>query len=582
MRQTASVLTDALAAQGMMFISPSIVMNVWPVNGTLGSSRKRIMTSDLEEINRLPMHWLASDVTYSGWGKAEFTDPLGMVEGPAVVHVNRFGAQRVTIDVKTPPAQGILFYIKGSGPLASFRRLGFANPCASVTVTTSDGLFSATERILFDGGNTRSKPHRIRLRLLRSQFEASGNHKAAYWVLPLSNFILSRWPRLRQNLDAHPLRISKPIRLCASLPAEQRSEFDRVVVASDHLVLFSLNGQPGFIEALPNYDKLVEQLTKGRIANAVNAVMVGPAHVESVSFSDSDTLFPLDVLPLLTMATGVRVGAPWVEFRDDDARLVRRVHIQFGSPPFEHGIAALPDFFPQAGLEELLTCMFSNSERGKNYLRVAMNRAINVSMHSQTLEDRFVSLVRAFETLFHHYDLSTQDLMTTLEVSRQIDVKSVLATAAEQIKALGIGETDPGRRGALERIEARVRNAANREKAFGLAMIDLLQRFALPDADVLQTHLDSHAIAGTTTWAGLLSKLRGAVTHEAYFELPSGQHDLEEILMVMDHLHDLLLRLLFKILGYKGLYQPPIPPLPRFAQVDWVTATTHAALLGYH
>jgi hypothetical protein len=142
------------------------------------------MTSDSEAINRAPRNWLEMSVKYGGWGKAEFTDPPGTVEGPALVHVNRFGEQRVTIDVKNPPAQGVFFYIKGSVPLASVRRRGFANPCASVTVTTSDGLFSATERIHFDGGNTRSKPHRIRLRLLRSQFEVNGNHQATYFVLP--------------------------------------------------------------------------------------------------------------------------------------------------------------------------------------------------------------------------------------------------------------------------------------------------------------------------------------------------------------------------------------------------------------
>jgi hypothetical protein len=80
----------------------------------------------------------------------------------------------------------------------------------------------------------------------------------------------------------------------------------------------------------------------------------------------------------------------------------------------------------------------------------------------------------------------------------------------------------------------------------------------------------------------LLSFLRGSVSHEAYFDLPSGRHDVFQLLMVMDHMHDVLLRILFTILGYKGPYQPPIPPLPRVELVDCVKAATPAAMLGYY
>jgi len=540
------------------------------------------MTSDSAPLEPAPQNWLTTDLKYPGWGKAEFTDPPAIIEGPALVRVNRLGEQTVTIDVKNPPVQGWAFYVKGSGPLSSIRKSGWLNPCASVMVSSQDGLFTATERVWYDGGNSKSNPHRIRLRSLRSQYEVNGSAKAAWWVLPLSNFILAHWPRPSQDLDAHPLRVV-PTSIRTDTPPEgQRPETEQPIRARDRLVTFMLNGQPGFIEPLPDYKKQVERLQKGKIANAINAVMVGPAHVESVSFSDYGGLFPLDVLPLMTLATGGSVGAPWVEFRDENGRLVRRIHIQFGSPPYQRRVDALLGFLPKVGLGELLTRMFSSPERGKNYLRVAMNRAISASKQPQTLEDRFVSLVRAFETLCYHYGLGTQDLMVSLDVLQQNDVKKVLTAASAEIRALRIGETAPDRRGALERIASRAGNAANKEKDFGMAMIDLTRRFALSDADILEAHLTAHTIASTDSWAGLLSKLRGAVTHEAYFELPSGRHDLDEILMVTDHLHDLLLRILFKILGYSGMYQPQTPLLPRFEQVDWVTPATPAAFLGYH
>jgi len=37
----------------------------------------------------------------------------------------------------------------------------------------------------------------------------------------------------------------------------------------------------------------------------------------------------------------------------------------------------------------------------------------------------------------------------------------------------------------------------------------------------------------------------------------------------MDHLHDLLLRIILKTLNYDGPYQPPIPPLVQRNSVEW-------------
>ena len=173
-------------------------------------------------------------------------------------------------------------------------------------------------------------------------------------------------------------------------------------------------------------------------------------------------------------------------------------------------------------------------------------------------------------------------MLLNLDGGQQAAVRCALRDAASQIRGLSRTETDPIRSRTLERIASRVEGAGQRENEFGLAVVELLRRFGFPDADVLQPHLAAHPVAGATNWPGLLSLLRGAVTHEAYFDLPSGRHDLFEVLTVIDHVHDLLLRVVFKSLGYTGSYQPPIPPLPRVAPVDWVTPATPPAMLGYY
>jgi hypothetical protein len=523
-----------------------------------------------------PTRWLELTARYEGYGKAEFTDPAGVVEGPAVVEIDRQGRQRVTIDVEKPPPLETFFYVKGQVAAADFRRHGMFNPCASVTVQTAQGLFSASERVLFTGWGPQSRPNRIRLRPLRSLYEVTGTDEPAYWVLPLCNFVSACWPWSGEDLAKHPLRVRGPARQVVAAGAEADQP-----ITPERLIVFEIDGQTGFIEPLPGYDRLVRRLRRGRIDHTVTAVMVAPAHVRSVVFSDARGLFPLDVLGLLTLATGVRVGAPWVEFRDITGRLVRRVHIPFGARGYERGHAALSDLAAEA-LGMLLTSAFCSPERGASYLRAVTHLTIDASFARQTLETRLVSLIRAFETLCCHHGLGTQDLMSNLDATQQSAVRTALTAAAVQVRNLARTETDPARARAVDRIASRVESAAQRENDFGLAVIGLLRRLGLSDADVLQSHLASHPVAGATNWGSLLSCLRGAVTHEAFFDLPANRYDLYELVAVMDHLHDLLLRVIFKTLGYAGCYSPPIPPEPRFALVDWVTPSTSPGLLGYH
>jgi hypothetical protein len=71
-----------------------------------------------------------------------------------------------------------------------------------------------------------------------------------------------------------------------------------------------------------------------------------------------------------------------------------------------------------------------------------------------------------------------------------------------------------------------------------------------------------------------------AATHDAFFDFAQ-RDDLYTILRVMHHLHDLLLRIVLKTIGYDGPYQSPISPVMNRNSVDWVQPTTPPAMLGY-
>jgi len=265
------------------------------------------------------------------------------------------------------------------------------------------------------------------------------------------------------------------------LPEEDRRQAEFYANLRNYLVTFTLNGAPGFIERLPRYRRKINALKRGRLARAITAVMVGPAHVQSVSFQDYERLFPLDVLALLTLATGMPVGSPWIEFRDEHGQLVRRVHISFGNASFKTGHPAL-SVIGQNAIGYLLTCAFNSAETGQPYLRAATNQVIDAAMKMTALESRFLSLCRALETLFQHHGLGADNLVAGLELVQQDGVSAALEKAERDIRVLLTNEHDPARRAAIERIASRARSAGSRENHFGLSILALLSRFGFRDA----------------------------------------------------------------------------------------------------
>ena len=85
---------------------------------------------------------------------------------------------------------------------------------------------------------------------------------------------------------------------------------------------------------------------------------------------------------------------------------------------------------------------------------------------------------------------------------------------------------------------------------------------------------------GRHTWAAVLSYYRGAPTHTGYFNFSGKEHNAADILTVMDHLRDVVLRIVFQIVGYDGTYQPPVIRWTIDAKFNWVRADTTASELG--
>jgi hypothetical protein len=419
----------------------------------------------------------------------------------------------------------------------------------------------------------------VELRPIHSHFDTGSAAPAKYWVLPLTNFMPDPWiGTIFPQLADHPLRLCSWTALPDDLSEPDRAMAEFYLYHRAGLFSFLLNDEPGFIERMSDYETRVKQVRRCR-SRRITAVMVGPAHVQNVEWSNFEGLFPLDVVSALSLATGTRVGSPWIEFRDEKGMLVRRVHSCFGAGRYTRRHAMLHNHSVVNGPGHIVGKLLAAPDRGKKYLRVAMNHALSATKQS-TLESRFISLCRGFETLCRHHGFINQNLTARLESTQQAVVKTLLKEVACKIRAMRNAETDPGRKRALEAIESRVPGAAQTEKSFGLAVADLAAKFAFQDAQVLDAHLAAHPHPTGKSWSGILTYYRAAATHDAFFDCVS-QEDSYTIVRVINHLHDLLLRVLLKTIDYEGPYQSAISPLMRRDSVDWVTTTTPAELLGY-
>jgi hypothetical protein len=242
--------------------------------------------------------------------------------------------------------------------------------------------------------------------------------------------------------------------------------------------------------------------------------------VQNVEWADYEGLFPLDVVSALSLATGVPVGAPCVEFRDEQGALVRRVHICFGAGRYERRHAALDPYLLRNGPGCLVGKLPAASDRGKKYLRVAINHALSAAKRG-TLEVRFISLCRAFETLCRHHGFINQNLAARLDATQQTAVKTLLREVAGKVRAMCNAEPDPGRKAVLDIIAGRAQSAAQTEKSFGLAVADLAQKFGFHDAQVVDALLAVHPHPTGKKWPGILTHYRAAATHDAYFDFVS-------------------------------------------------------------
>ncbi len=353
----------------------------------------------------------------------------------------------------------------------------------------------------------------------------------------------------------------------------------------DRLINFRFDGRLAFIEALPDYEDkrdLLRQRVKRRV---VTAVAVGEvSNHDTSSWAALAEWFPIDLLEVLEFASGIPVGSPGIQIRDAEGDLLTRYAITSGHPVFYSGRAVI-DGEVHGGIGELLTRFLFLPVGERLYLRAAMSHAMRGGLRAQNTEDRLASLFRGFECVCRAQGFGTQNLANELDGENRELVEQILNNAAQQVRAAAErarSERDDRQRDVLGTIASRVQNAKNMDKSFNSQLRELLDHLGLHDAEVADVYFRARAGENLSgSWLQAINRYRNAVVHHGFLNVFGGGYDEEEIQAVMVHLHDLLTRVVLKLLGYTGTYQPTVTRSRSSRKVDWLTPDTSPSLLGY-
>lgn len=529
-----------------------------------------------------PNPWFSSDIVYEGWGIATFENPPGTIEGKTRIAVDETGTLDVVMEFEklntevTIHGTGEFRYLKFlQADLSAGNTVGIGsdniNPCSSLKVQTETGSFVSDGKVFYSHGL--GLDSELRFLLSEGTYKENNAGNPKYWVLPLTNFISSFHLLYYPELAQHPLRLFITPIVPEMADEKQRQMALFAANRANTLIGFYFGESAGYIQPVLDYNEKEEKLKSGQAKRCITALMIS-----EVSSKLDEVWFPNDYTNLISFARGITVSAAWVEFRDDDGKLVSRKHIPQFETDYKKEYAVIDEAI-HGGLGHLISLASNSSEFGKSYFRVLIAHLIRLQPYSRHIEDQMDLLCRSFDTLCEEFGFSVQNLAKSLPDDVQARIDEILANARREFQELSRSASSDIKP-VLQQIGSRVSNAKNTDRAFGLAVMDLLKKYELPDITIMDKYYALHPDVQGRSWVQTLTKYRGAAIHTGYFSHEN--YDIQDVLVLEDHLHDILVRIALKILNYQGTYQPRvIRYLVDGKNVQWVDENTPATKLGY-
>jgi hypothetical protein len=354
---------------------------------------------------------------------------------------------------------------------------------------------------------------------------------------------------------------------------------------SNRLIAFGCRNAQAFIEPLGDYEERQDKLIDGSEKTLITAVMVGELDQSAPDLQSLLADVPIDLLPLLSMVTGKEIGAPWVEFRDADGDLTARVHRSFGCVSFVNGRGAIKESV-HGSTGRFLTVAQGSDHYGTSELRVVARHLVRSGLNGTSVEDRLIHAVRALECLLNMHDIPApilleerlrRDVREKLETHLSRNVRDIQALRDDS-KICGYADEYE----LLNQILEKVRQSSSVKPGFAKSILILLKHHEFPDAMIVNHHYEVNPPSnGRKRWERAIAAYRGAAMHDGFIDFSADQEEVKDVIIMITHLRDLLIRIVLKTLQYDGPYQPLVEIWTAIEPIDWVKPETPAHRFGY-
>ena len=345
-----------------------------------------------------------------------------------------------------------------------------------------------------------------------------------------------------------------------------------------YIVGFFYDNESAFIERLPDHDDVIQQLKDGIARIDVTSVMVGAYS------SEANEMRPVDLLPVLGLATGRPVGASWIEFRDENADLIYRIHANLGRYVYGRGRSVVHDMIHQGGLGKLLTEAARSTTVSNSLVRGALRNAAKAI----SAEDGTTIFYYAFTALdglstYYNIEQKIHPLKSLLTQSQINDIEQILTNAMKDIRKLKAQIPNPTsptgklQSDTIDKVAGKARSQPLEKRSdFGDRLVELIHHLNFSDVEVLANYYSNPDV-----WVEKVEIYRNTTMHATHYENVFDPETRQDFKQLMPHLIDILIRVLLKTIGYTGNYAPYMKSPNSSDGLDWVQSSTSARLLGY-
>lgn len=535
-----------------------------------------------------PAAWFTTNISYAGESTAELSHGREwQLHGPCELELRADGALQGQLRIHEFIENGERVPVENGarrlGDLLRFSRIVSLTMGLDGGTLVGHGFGQLSWQIGLREDDTTEASLRFTMRWAVVEMDQAG--RGDYWVLALSNFLVDM-PQTEDLFALHPLRLRLFPLLRASPTHTNRSEqstHEFIACQDSRLVAFWVLGGPGFIEPLVDYEERRSDLVNARCRSRITAIMVMPAKTDLRSYGNLPEWLPQGMSALLGLCSGNTVGIPWLEVRDVDRRLVRRLHFGW-SPCFTRGRPLVTEETTDVG--RLIPQALNSRMVELAYFRFAMSTLVKCLELEYVLEDKLARVCSALDALCVGEGLTKPaKLDNALPVDLSQRIKEAVGGCADEIDDVARQLTDADREIA-QAVAKRVRGCLSAPgMSFARALCELMLRYGLRDPIILQREYEFSRespirVFGGSSFAKVLSRFRAMAVHDGNV-LPFPEDDVVDTpANVGEHLTDVLARLLLKMMDYRGKYVPPcLPYQPQ--SLDWVTSTTDPSMLGY-